>query len=86
MHVKVFGSMRQYENKRHVLIYKITPLTDFNEMTHHMLETVLVHLQNTQGPIPGSAAAMVGATPRKYIYMCISVFIYVYNDMFSASI
>jgi len=67
--VKVFGSMRQYEGKRHVLIYKIVPLVDSNELTHHLLETVLVHLQNTRGPIPGSAAAMAGvsATPRTFI-------------------
>lgn len=65
MHVKVFGSLREYEGKRHVLIYKIAPLTDFNELTHHMLETVLLHLQNTRGPIPGSAAAAI-ATPCTY--------------------
>ena len=66
MHVKVFGSMRQYEGKRHVLIYKIAPLTDYNELTHHLLETVLIHLQNTRGPIPGSTAA-VAATPRTFL-------------------
>lgn len=37
---------------------------DWNELTHHLLEVTLQHLQSTKGPIPGtvfgSAASKMG--------------------------
>jgi replication factor A2 len=37
--------------------YKITKVTDFNEVTNHILETIFCHCYATKGPIPGSAGA-----------------------------
>ena len=50
--VKIVGQLREYEGRKHVLIYDIAPVTDWNELTHHLLQIVYVHLQNTKGPIP----------------------------------
>ena len=35
--VRVSGVLREYEGRRHVLVYDMTPITDWNEMTHHFL-------------------------------------------------
>ncbi len=38
-------------------------MLDFNELTYHLLDVILVHCQNTKGPIPGSGPA-VGVDAR----------------------
>ena len=50
--VKVVGQLREYEGRKHVLIYDITPIVDWNELSHHLLQIIFIHLQNTKGPIP----------------------------------
>eukprot|EP01031_Cornospumella_fuschlensis_P053064 gene53064-64821_t len=55
MTVKVVGNLREYEGKTHVLVYDVTPITDWNELTHHILETILTHCRNTKAP-PASAS------------------------------
>lgn len=52
--VRVVGNLRDYEGKVHVLVFDITPISDWNELSYHILDTVLTHLQNTRGPIPVS--------------------------------
>jgi len=37
--------------------YKIHKVTDFNEVTNHILETIFYHCYATKGPVPGSAGA-----------------------------
>lgn len=51
-YIQVVGSLKSYEGRNHILVYKATPVEDFNEMTHHFLEVILTHLQHTKGPIP----------------------------------
>jgi len=62
--VRVVGNLREYEGKVHVLVFDVTPITDWNELSYHILDIVLTHLQNTRGPIPGSMAPgpMMGVT------------------------
>lgn len=60
--VKVHGSAKLHNGRPQVYVYNIQVVTDWNEMTHHMLTTVLTHLQNTKGPIPGTAEASKGST------------------------
>ena len=36
-YVRVEGQLRDYEGKKHVLVYDIKKVTDWNEMTHHFL-------------------------------------------------
>jgi replication factor A2 len=52
--VKVVGSIREFEGRKHVLIFDITALNDWNELTHHLFQVMLAHLQHTKGPIPVS--------------------------------
>jgi len=64
--VKIHGVIRQYEGKAHVMIYRMVPLYDYNELTHHMLEIIYVHLALTKGPLQGSQGStpMVLGTPQ----------------------
>jgi replication factor A2 len=50
--VCVIGMLKEYEAKKSVQIVHMRPITDWNERTHHFLEAMLVHLQNTR-PAPG---------------------------------
>lgn len=55
--VKVIGNLREYEGRVHVLVYDVSPLEDWNELTLHMLDVILTHCQRTKGPIPGTGPA-----------------------------
>lgn len=54
--MKVIGNVKAYDNKTHVLVYDASVVTDFNELTYHLLDVILVHCQQTKGPIPVSIA------------------------------
>lgn len=56
-YVVVHGSLRQYENTRNIMIYKIAPLSDWNELTTHLLDVIYAHLQSTRGPLPSTSTA-----------------------------
>jgi replication factor A2 len=49
--VKVFGNIREYEGKIHILVFNAQVVHDWNEVSYHMLDTILTHLQNTRGPM-----------------------------------
>lgn len=48
------GNLREYEGKVHVLVFDVSPVSDWNELSYHITDVVLTHLQNTRGPIPVS--------------------------------
>jgi replication factor A2 len=52
--VKVVGNLREYEGKLHVLVYDVSPVIDWNELTYHLLDTILTHCRHTKGPLPGT--------------------------------
>ena len=52
--VCVVGMLKDYDGKRHVQVVTMHPVTDWNQRTHHFLQTIFVHLQMTREPIPGS--------------------------------
>lgn len=54
--MKIFANPRDYEGKRELLIYDICVITDWNEVSYHLLDCMLTHLQHTRGPIPGSVS------------------------------
>lgn len=60
--VKVHGNIRIYEGNKSLMIYHMSVVTDWNELTHHLLESIHIHLRNTQGPPPvaGGAQAAMG--------------------------
>ena len=55
--VRIVGALRDFENRKHVLIYDVRPLSDWNELTHHLFQIMFVHQQNTRGPLPGTQAS-----------------------------
>lgn len=53
--VKVVGNVREFEGKMHVQIFSASEIHDWNEVSYHMLDTILTHLQNTRGPLQVSS-------------------------------
>jgi len=47
-YIRVIGNLRSFNDKKSVVAYRILPISDFNEITHHFLEVIYVHLQNTR--------------------------------------
>lgn len=56
-HVRVWGRLKSFSNKRHVGAHVIRPVQDFNEVNYHMLESTAVHLYFTRGPPGGQNGA-----------------------------
>ncbi|KAF2667609.1 single-stranded DNA-binding replication protein A medium subunit [Microthyrium microscopicum] len=56
-YVKVFGTLKAFNDKRHVGANFVRKIDDPNEIPHHFLEATLVHLQLTRGePNAGNGA------------------------------
>ncbi|KAM5348175.1 hypothetical protein ACJ41O_007999 [Fusarium nematophilum] len=52
-HVRVWGRLKSFSNKRHVGAHVIRAVTDPNEVQYHLLEATYVHLYFTKGPLGG---------------------------------
>ncbi|GAB0133050.1 hypothetical protein EsDP_00001467 [Epichloe bromicola] len=50
-HVRVWGRLKSFSNKRHVGAHVIRPVADFNEVNYHLLEATYVHLFFSKGPL-----------------------------------
>lgn len=55
--VRVVGTIREFAGRSHLLIYNITLVEDWNEVTHHILDVIFTHLQNTRGRVPAAEGA-----------------------------
>lgn len=53
-YVRVVGNLREFNNQLSVVGFTLLPITDFNELTFHMLEAISVHLRNTRGEAGGA--------------------------------
>lgn len=53
--VRVWGRLRTYNGKTHVVANFLRAVEDFNEVNYHLLESTYVHLYLTKGPIGGGA-------------------------------
>ncbi|KHJ35706.1 putative replication protein a 32 kda subunit [Erysiphe necator] len=49
-YIRIWGRLRAFNNRRHVGAHMIRLVTDFNEITYHLLEATAVHLYFTRGP------------------------------------
>lgn len=47
---RVWGKLKTFNNKKHVLAHVIRPVTDYNEINYHLLDATAVHLFFTRGP------------------------------------
>ena len=54
MYARVWGKLKAFNNKKHLGAHAIRPITDYNEISYHLLEATAVHLYFTRGP-PGGA-------------------------------
>ena len=50
-YVRVWGRLKQFNNKRHVGATIVRPIQDFNEIQFHLLEATAVHLYFSKGPL-----------------------------------
>jgi len=46
--VRVIGAIRHSQDRRHVMAFKIAPITSANEITTHLLETIYAPLKLRQ--------------------------------------
>jgi len=44
VYVRVSGHLRSFEDKRSIVAHKVQPISDFNEITYHFLDTIHVNL------------------------------------------
>ena len=49
-YLRVWGRLKAFNNKRHVGAHQIRPVSDYNEISMHLLEATAVHLFFTRGP------------------------------------
>jgi len=62
-YVRLQGSIRMDAGGKSSLIAnRATPVTDYNEVTYHLLEALLTHLRNVQGPRGPLSGGAPGAT------------------------
>ena len=63
-YVRVVGTVKVFNGKRNVSAFNVRPIHDFNEITHHGLETIHVHLKAKGGAAaPGAGASVGGVAP-----------------------
>jgi len=44
VYVRIIGSLRQFNSERNIVIFRIHPVEDFNEIAYHGLEVIHTHL------------------------------------------
>jgi replication factor A2 len=49
-YLRVTGRIKSFNNSRSVQAHIIRPITDFNEISYHLLEATVIHLYYTRGP------------------------------------
>ena len=69
-YVRIIGHLRVFNDARTLSAFHVNLVTDHNEVTHHFLEVLFVHLQNTRGPFnpahkAGAASAMAAGNPTR---------------------
>jgi len=52
--MKIIGVVKETHDGKSLNVYHAEPILDYNELTHHQIEVILVHLQKERGPIPGT--------------------------------
>ncbi|KAI9919636.1 hypothetical protein PsorP6_017725 [Peronosclerospora sorghi] len=50
-YVRVVGKLRTFQGKMSLSCYHVAPLTDMNELTHHLVEVIYVHCYHTKGRV-----------------------------------
>ncbi|XP_046820856.1 replication protein A 32 kDa subunit-like isoform X1 [Vespa crabro] len=48
VYVRVYGTIRYYNGKQHILVISIVPIEDLNELTNHILEVTYITLKTQE--------------------------------------
>ncbi|TVY45381.1 Replication factor A protein [Lachnellula subtilissima] len=59
-YLRVWGRIKAFNNKRHIAVHVLRPITNFNEISCHLLEATAVHLYFTRGPPTGGEVKAEG--------------------------
>jgi replication factor A2 len=65
-YIRIVGTIKLFNDKKEIQAFNILPVTDFNEITHHALETTYVHLKVTKGTSSGVAAGSDDISTKTY--------------------
>jgi len=57
IYVRVVGQLRANKDRRNIAVHHMRPVTDYNELTFHLLEAIQAHLYFTRGGATRAAAA-----------------------------
>ena len=68
MRVKVIGHVREFQERRSVLAFRIVPVESQEEATYHQLMATYVHLFNRFGALPEGGAAAAGGVAANNPY------------------
>ncbi|KAM0020942.1 putative replication protein A [Helianthus debilis subsp. tardiflorus] len=60
VYVRVHGQLKELQGKKHLIVFGIKPVTDFDEITHHFVECIYVHSYNTRLMFTGHYGAADG--------------------------
>jgi replication factor A2 len=63
-YVRVVGKIRNFQSQKQVVAFDVRPVTDFNEITYHLINSIQVHLAHTTQP----AAAQTGNAEAGFVY------------------
>mmetsp|Transcript_21925 Transcript_21925/g.85924 ORF Transcript_21925/g.85924 Transcript_21925/m.85924 type:complete len:254 (+) Transcript_21925:90-851(+) len=58
VYVRVVGSLREMNERKSIVAYAVVPLTDYNEITYHLLSAIHAHLYNLKA---AKSAPLLGA-------------------------
>ncbi|RHZ41023.1 hypothetical protein DYB26_016093, partial [Aphanomyces astaci] len=60
IYVSAVGNLRSFGGKTSLSCHTVTPVENFNQITHHFLDCIYTHLRNTKGPLGGGGGAAAG--------------------------
>ena len=58
VYIRVIGNVKVFNEKRQVTAFNVRPIDDFNEVTHHAMESIYCHLKATKGAASAGAGGM----------------------------
>ncbi|TVY87904.1 Replication factor A protein, partial [Lachnellula willkommii] len=66
-YLRVWGRIKAFNNKRHIAVHVLRPITNFNEISCHLLEATAVHLYFTRGLPTGEVKAEGGGDGGMFV-------------------
>ncbi|KAK9099831.1 hypothetical protein Scep_023261 [Stephania cephalantha] len=48
IYVRIHGHLKGFQGKRHLVVFSVRPVKDFNEIAYHFIESIYVHVHNTK--------------------------------------